>query len=110
MNYVDLAKQALVEHRRSTELEANTTVTTNTTKPLDEVLKGLAVELWSDALGERFWLVANEADARLLAEPRGSIYTAEEARRVVTIGDPKTVAFVHKWKREFSGIVRETAE
>jgi hypothetical protein len=72
---------------------------------LEDVLKGLAIELWSDSLGERFWLVADEADAARLGEPRGTIYTAAEARRVVQIGDPATVAEVHAWKREFDGVV-----
>jgi hypothetical protein len=31
--------------------------------PSQAVLKGRALELWSDALGEHFWLVADEEDA-----------------------------------------------
>ena len=73
---------------------------------LEDVLKGQAIELWSDALGERFWLVADDADAARLGEPRGTIYTAAEARRVVQIGDPATVAEVHAWKRKFEGVIR----
>jgi hypothetical protein len=72
---------------------------------LEEVLKGLAVELWTDASGERFWLVADEADAALLGEPRGSIYTTSEARLVVRVGDPETVAAIHHYK-QIGGIVR----
>ena len=75
-------------------------------QPLEAVLRGQALELWSDALGERFWLVADEDDAVLLGEPRGSIYTAAEARRVVQIADPSVVAEVHRWKREFNATVR----
>jgi hypothetical protein len=74
---------------------------------LEDVLRGRAIELWSDALGERFWLVADEADAARLGEPRGTVYTAAEARRVVQIGDPATVAEVHAWKRRFEGVIRD---
>ena len=76
-------------------------------QPLEAVLKGQAIELWSDALGERFWLVADEDDAALLAEPRGAIYTAVEARRVVQITDPATVREVHEWKRRFDASIRD---
>jgi hypothetical protein len=74
---------------------------------LDVVLRGRAVELWSDARGERFWLVADEEDATKLAEPRGTVYTASEARRVVQIGDSAIVREIHEWKRRFDGRVRE---
>jgi hypothetical protein len=74
---------------------------------LEDVLRGLAIELWSDALGERFWLVADEVDAAKLGERRGSVYTATEARRVVRIGDPAAVAEIHWWKRKFEGVIRE---
>jgi hypothetical protein len=74
---------------------------------LETVLKGLAIELWSDALGERFWLVADEADAAKLGERRGTVYTAAEARRVVQIGDSATVAEIHDWKRRFDGVIRD---
>lgn len=76
-----------------------------TTASLESVLKGTAIELWSDAAGERFWLVADEADAATLGEPRGTVYTAAEARRVIQIGDPATVAEVHSWKRQFDGVI-----
>ena len=75
-------------------------------KTLETFLKGSAVELWSDALGERFWLVADEEDAAKLGEPRGTVYTAPEARRVIQIGDPATVAEIHEWKRRFDGVIR----
>ena len=106
MDYVALAKQALSEHQLAHALTPPTTKTTETTKPLEDVLRGLAIELWSDALGERFWLVADEADAARLGEPRGTIYTAAEARRVVQVGDPIAVAEVHAWKRRFDGEIR----
>lgn len=76
-------------------------------KSLEAVLKGQALELWSDALGERFWLVADEDDAGLLGEPRGEVYTAAEIRRVVQIADPAIVREIHEWKRTFNGRVRQ---
>jgi hypothetical protein len=73
---------------------------------LEDVLKGLAIELWSDAAGSLF-IVADEDDARRLGEPRGTVYTANEMRRVVQIGDPATVREIHEWKRRFNARVRE---
>ena len=75
-------------------------------EPLEDVLKGLAIELWSDAAGCLF-IVADEDDVRRLGEPRGTVYTAAEMRRVVQIGDPATVLEIHEWKRRFNGRVRE---
>jgi hypothetical protein len=66
--------------------------------PLEDVVKGLAIELWSDAAG-RLFIVADENDARRLGEPRGTVYTAAEMRRVVQIGDPSIVLEIHEWKR-----------
>jgi hypothetical protein len=77
------------------------------TDPLQSVLKGRAIELWSDALGERFWLVADEADVVRLGESRGTVYTAAEARRIIRIGDAVTVAEIHRWKRRFDAVVCE---
>jgi hypothetical protein len=73
---------------------------------LEAVLKGLAIELWSDDAGCLF-IVADQDDARRLGELRGSVYTAAEIRRVVQIGDPAIVLEVHEWKRAFNGRVRE---
>src|SRR5688572_18155986 len=67
-------------------------------EPLEGVLKGLAIELWSDRAGCLF-IVADEDDARRLGEPRGVVYTAAELRRVVQIDDPATVLELHEWKR-----------
>jgi hypothetical protein len=75
-------------------------------EPLEDVLKGLAIELWSDAAGGLF-IVADEDDARRLREPRGTVYTAAEMRRVVQIGDPATVLEIHEWKRKFNRRVQE---
>lgn len=97
--YLKIAREVMRERQREPEPES--------ARPLEAVLKGRALELWSDALGERFWLVADENDARLLGEPRGTIYTAAEARRVIQIADPGVVAEVHRWKREFNATVRD---
>jgi len=116
MNYVALAKEALAKNQPVQPPITATTETSKTTKvpeavaenqtgPLEDVLRGLAIELWCDRSGERFWLVADEADAAKLAEPRGTVYTAAEARRVVQIGDPATVAEIHAWKRQFDGVI-----
>jgi hypothetical protein len=75
-------------------------------QPLEDVLKGLAIELWSNAAGHLF-IVADEDDARLLGEPRGTVYTAAEVRRVVQISDPAIVREVHEWKRALNGRLRQ---
>ena len=75
-------------------------------QPLESTLKGLAVELWSDASG-RLFLVADQEDAKLLKEPRGTVYTAAEVRRIIAIGDPAVVAEVHTWKKKFHATVSE---
>jgi hypothetical protein len=74
---------------------------------LEDVLRGRAIELWSDALGDRFWLVADEHGVTKLGEPRGNVYTAAEARRVVQVGDPAIVREIHEWKQRFDGRVRK---
>lgn len=75
------------------------------TLPTDEVLKGLAVELYL-ADGDRLFIVADEADAAKVGEPRGIVYTAAEARGIVQIDDPSLVTEVHRWKREFNATLR----
>jgi hypothetical protein len=79
-------------------------------EPLEMVLQGLAIELWSTEVG-RLFLVADDEDARRLMDgfgaQRGEVYTAAEARRIVTVDDPPVVAEIHAWKRQFDGVVRE---
>ena len=94
-DYLSIARRALERREKPMQPE-----------PLEDVLKGLAIELWSDAAGSLF-LVADEDDARRLGEPRGTVYTAAEMRRVVQIRDPATVLEIHEWKRKFNGRVRE---
>src|ERR1700730_7327883 len=96
-DYLKIAREVM--RARQTGLEA--------AKPLEAVLRGQALELWSDALGERFWLVADEEDAVLLGELRGNVYTAAEMRQVVQIRDPDIVLEIHEWRRAFNGRVRE---
>jgi hypothetical protein len=83
------------------------------TEPLELVLKGQAIELWSTMAG-RLFLVADQEDALLAMERYGvrlgEIYTAMEARCIVTVGDPEAVAEIHDWKRQFDGVVRETGK
>jgi len=92
----DLAKTVLADAQSAAELESGS---------LESVLRGLTIELWSDAAG-RLFIVADEDDARRLGEPRGDVYTASEMRRVIQIGDPAVVLEIHEWKREFNGRVR----
>jgi hypothetical protein len=93
----DLAKTALADTQPAPEQESGS---------LELVLRGLAIELWSDAAGGLF-IVADEDDVRRLSEPRGTVYTAAEIRRELQIGDPAIVLEIHEWKRAFNGRVRE---
>lgn len=92
----DLAKTVLADTQPAAEQESGS---------LESVLRGLAIELWSDAAGGLF-IVADEDDARRLGELRGAVYTAAELRRVVQIGDPAIVLEIHEWKRTFNGRLR----
>ena len=94
-DYLSIARRAL---ERPKELPQSAA--------LEDVLKGFAIELWSDAAG-RLFIVADEDDSRRLVEPRGNVYTAAEMRRVVQIGDPAIVREIHEWKRAFNARVRE---
>ena len=67
------------------------------------VLRGRAIELWSDAAGQRIFIVADERDAALLNERRGEVLTVDELRLVVKITDPASAAEVLRWKRTFDG-------
>ena len=77
---------------------------TSEIRPLEEELKGRALELYL-ADDDRLFIVADEADATKLGEPRGLVYTAAEVRLIIQIADPKVVAEVHRWKREFNATV-----
>jgi hypothetical protein len=86
--------------------EGSVSEQTHEIRPLEETLQGLAVELYL-ADGDRLFIVADEADAAKLGEPRGVVYTAAEVRRIIQISDPDVVAEVHRWKREFNATVRD---
>ena len=79
----------------------------HTPASLESVLKGLAVELWSDTAG-RLFIVADDEDAGRLGQPRGIVYTAPEVRRILRIGDPDVVSEIHEWKQKFDGRIRES--
>ncbi len=80
------------------------------TELMESVLRGSAIELWSDSAG-RLFLVADEDDARCaiarFGAHRGEIYTAAEARRIIAVTDSAVVAEIHDWKRRFDGVVRD---
>jgi hypothetical protein len=88
------------ESRLSSELPL-----TKPPEPLEAVLRGNAIELWRK--DETFFLVADQEDAMRLGEPRGAVYTAAEARWVITITDPDLVAEVQRYKRTFNATIRE---
>jgi hypothetical protein len=85
--------------------EGTLSTETSKTQPTEDVLKGRAVELYL-ADGDRLFIVADEADAVKLGEPRGTVYTAAEVRCIVQVEDPNVVAEIHCWKREFNATLR----
>ena len=93
-DYLNIARRAL-----------DATQGTQHRERLEEVLNGLAVELWTDGAGYLF-IVADEEDLRNLNTPRGTVYTAAEVRRVVQIGDPAIIREIHQWKRTLNGRIR----
>ena len=93
-DYLSIARQALERPEEQTRVAT-----------LEDVLKGSAIELWSDAAGLLF-IVADEDDALRLSKPRGAVYTAAELRRVIQIEDPAIVREIHEWKRAFNARLR----
>lgn len=110
MNYIEIARQALLEHRSASipSYDIND-INDKSIESLEAVLKGKAVELWSDTSGRLFIVADNQDAQRLIASDctitRGETYTAAEARRVSTIGDSAIVAEIHEWKLRFDGVV-----
>ena len=91
--------------------EALALLTTSGPPPekLPPIVKGQAVCLYSDLVGENLWIVANEEDAQTLVaqgERRGQVYTPEEVRLVIAIKDPAIVKEIHNFKREFNTRMR----
>ncbi|MEP7366880.1 MAG: hypothetical protein ABI972_26785 [Acidobacteriota bacterium] len=72
-------------------------------------LRGKAVELWR--AGERFFLVADEADAAEVVEKnvgtRGEVWTEAEVELVARITDQAMRDEIERWKRSTSGRVRQ---
>jgi hypothetical protein len=97
-DYLSIARRALERPTERRQFAA-----------MEDVLKGLAIELWCDSNGDLF-IVADEDDARRLGEPRGKVYTAAELRRVIQIGDSAIVLEIHEWKRAFNGHLREVGK
>jgi hypothetical protein len=79
-------------------------------EPLEDVLKGQTIELWSTTAG-RLFLIADEDDAGQamvrFGARRGEVYTAAEVRRIIAVKDAAVVAEIHDWKQRFNGVVRE---
>jgi hypothetical protein len=96
-SYLEMARQVLASAQGCGKAEC-------ANESLEAVLKGRAIELWSN--GECFWLVADEEDAEKLAERRGAVYTAPEVQHLVTVRDPAIVREIHVWKRATNAIIR----
>ncbi len=110
INYVEIARRVI---RERAEMHENTTPLATAEvqqESLEDVLRGLAIELWSTTSG-RLFVVADEADAcramERLGARRGEVYTCAEARRIIAVKDPAIVAEIHGWKQRFDGVVRE---
>jgi hypothetical protein len=103
------AESPKVEAAPGREIDARPAVPAKL-EPLEAVLNGRAVELWSTAAGTLL-LVADEEDARLAVERlgsrRGEVYTAAEVRRVISVRDPAVVVEIHEWKRRFDANLQE---
>jgi hypothetical protein len=99
----DRKAEALVILKEERKTVANQVGADGLSEPLEAVLKGHAVELWCDVLRERLWIVADEEDAATLGEPRGSLYTAPEVRKIISIRDRDIAAAIHAWKKQFGG-------
>ena len=86
------------------------TVSERTHEKLPPIVKGQAVCLYSDLVGENLWIAADEDDAQILVsqgERRGQIYTPEEVRLIIRIADAEIVKQVHAFKSELNGRMRD---
>src|ERR1700722_10110788 len=77
------------------------------TEPSADPLNSPAIELWSDAQGERFWLELDEENVTNRREPENGARNRRGARCLIRIGNPGTVAEVHAWKRRFEATIRQ---
>jgi hypothetical protein len=97
MDYLEVVRRVIAEQQSQPE----------PAETLAQVIKGRAIALYCDPLNETIWIVADEQDAELLGEPRGTVYTAREAMCVVAVADVETVAEIHRWKKEFNATITE---
>ncbi len=100
-DYLHIARRIMAEQGR-----AGGSMAPRSDEPLESILKGRAIGLFSDLVRENLWIVADEQDAALLGEPRGRVYTAAEVRAVIAIKDPEVVREVHHWKQTFNARLR----
>jgi hypothetical protein len=77
---------------------------------LPPIVKGQAVCLYSDLVGENLWIAADEDDAQILVsqgERRGQIYTPKEVRLIIRSGDPEIVKQAHAFKSKLNARMRD---
>lgn len=74
-----------------------------TPEPLARVLKGQALGLVSDESGERFWIVADDEDAKALT---GLTFTLGEIRLIAAIEDKEIAKELIAFKRTLPGTLR----
>ena len=77
---------------------------------LPPIVKGQAVCLYSDLVEEHIWIVADDEDAKTLVsqgERRGQIYTPEEVKLIIRIGDPEIAKQAHAFKSELNARMRD---
>jgi len=95
------------EHPKATERESREEVQPRLSTASE--LKGQAVELWRS--GERFFVVADEEDARLamdrLRAKRGEIWTGEELEQVARLEDQAARDLIQRFKRQLDGTVTQ---
>lgn len=105
-DYVAIGKRALARLQTQGAVpEPQSRLTpTHPLEPIEAVLKGNAIELWSDLAGERLWLVVDQADAVRLGRLRGQFYTIAEAWMVCQIEDPAIVQEILQWKARFDAV------
>jgi hypothetical protein len=93
VDHLRIAEHALEAYRRTARVDP----------PLETLLKGLAIELWSP-ITHSIWLVADDEDAQRLMHPRSEVYTAEEFRQLLKLPSA-TAAEVHTWKQSLSATI-----
>ena len=100
MDYLQMANTALAKYQ----------ALKGQRQTLEAVLKGTAVCLALDATGDRLWIVADEEDAQLLGEPRGTVYSADEVRIIASIDDPAIVDDLRAFKKLAKGRMKRPGQ